>query len=78
MNITVQLFGSLRKFINDPEKDRWVGTMPEGATIGSLIDSIGFPKDRVRLVLVNDKLAQLDTILTDSDEVSILTLLGGG
>lgn len=78
MQITAQLFGDLRKYINDPEKKRWVGNIPEGATIESLMDTIGFPKDKVRLVLVNDKLAHLETTLSDLDEVSFLTLLGGG
>jgi molybdopterin converting factor small subunit len=78
MQITAQLFGDLRKYINDPEKKRWVGTIPEEATIESLMDIIGLPKGKVRLVLVNDKLANLETTLSDFDEVSFLTLLGGG
>lgn len=78
MHITAQLFGDFRKYINDPDKNRWVGNIPEGATIEALMNSIGFPKDKVRLVLVNDKLAQLETVLSDLDEVSFLTLLGGG
>jgi molybdopterin converting factor small subunit len=78
MQITAQLFGDLRRYINDPEKKQWVGMIPKGATVESLMTTIGFPKDKVRLVLVNDKLAHLETTLSDLDEVSFLTLLGGG
>ena len=78
MQITAQLFGDLKKYVNNPEKKQWAGTVPEGTTIESLMDTIGFPKDKVRLILVNDKLAHLETTLADLDEVSFLTLLGGG
>jgi molybdopterin converting factor small subunit len=78
MQITAQLFGELKKYSNSPGEKSWAGSLPEGSTITSLMDAIGFPGERVRLVLVNDRLAGLETVLEDSDEVSFLTLLGGG
>ncbi len=78
MQITAQLFGELKKYGNSPEKKMWAGTLPEGSTIATLMDAIGFPRERVRLVLVNDRLAKPETVLSNLDEVSFLTLLGGG
>jgi sulfur carrier protein ThiS len=78
MQITAQLFGELKKYSNSPGEKSWAGMLPEGSTVASLMDAIGFPRERVRLVLVNDRLAKPETVLSEFDEVSFLTLLGGG
>ena len=43
----------------------------EGETVKSLINKLEFPKDEIKLIFVNGKTVDFDTVLKDGDRVGL-------
>lgn len=43
----------------------------EGAKVKSLIDKLGFRQDEIKLIFVNGKIVDFDTVLKDGDRVGL-------
>ena len=79
MKITVRLYGTLGNHIPgfDPLKELPL-EIPEGATVGDLIDRLAIPREKVGIVSVDGSLAKASRPLAESNRVRIYRPLAGG
>ena len=81
MKINVKLFAALREEL---DKREFIHELPQGATLGSLVEQLGaqYPVVRTHLpslhFAVNHKYTTLETVLQEGDEVAFLPPVGGG
>jgi len=52
--------------------------LPDGATIGELVNHLQLPADHVKIVFVNSIVRDKDHPLANGDEVGIFPQVGGG
>jgi len=81
--ITVQakLFATLRHLAGPPALgigQPFPVELPEGATIGDLINRLGLPPEQVKIVFVNGLVRTPEHVLADGDELGIFPPVGGG
>jgi len=74
MIITVKLFASFRpgRFVVEERP------YPEGTTIAHVVAGLGLPERELGILLVDGRLAELDTPLAEGVVLSLFPLLGGG
>ncbi len=74
--VTVNLYAGLRTFIDDkPSVD--VEVEP-GITIAQVIDRLGVPAEKTRIIFCNNRAADLDDPIEAGDQLSIFPAIGGG
>ena len=77
MRVQVKLFAGLRKLA--PEgKSPFPLELPDGATVGDLLKTLGVPEDKPKILLVNGRHAGNEQGLSEGDEVSIFPPVAGG
>jgi sulfur carrier protein ThiS len=71
----MRLYASLQKWKLNPgasiELDR-------AKTVRELLLDSNIPEQEVAIIMINGKRRQLETILSEGDEVSLFPLIGGG
>lgn len=77
MMVNVQLLGYLVKY-SPAGKEIFTQELDPEATIGRLLEKIGFPPDMEKMALVNGHQANEATRLADGDEVFIFAPAAGG
>ncbi|HEY8837893.1 MAG TPA: MoaD/ThiS family protein [Dehalococcoidia bacterium] len=78
MTVTLKLFGDLRKYSGRNAPDKTTVTLAEGATISDLARQLGMTADDEIIAGVNGEQAQNDTVLTDGDEILLVSPMEGG
>jgi molybdopterin converting factor small subunit len=80
MQIEVKLFANLRKKLPPGASGSKAQlTLPDGATITTLIQHLDIPPDLAQMVLVNgEQTREFDRPLTSGDTVSIFPPVAGG
>ena len=80
MKIELRLFASLSQYRSRESDSKLLQTMeiPEGSTIGSLIEFLGIPPDTVKIVFINGIHAHVDDIIREGDRVGIFPPIAGG
>ena len=80
MKIELRLFASLSCYRSAESVSKLVQTIeiPEGGTIGSLIEFLGIPPDIVKIVFINGVHAHDDDALHEGDRVGIFPPIAGG
>ena len=53
-------------------------TIKDGATVLDLVRELGIPEKQVRIIAVNGKQSELDTVLSEGDTVFIFPPAAGG
>jgi molybdopterin converting factor small subunit len=80
MNITVNIYAYLRYYLPASQKStlekEW--NMPEGATVGHVLEKLRLPKEIRVTVLVNNNSVDLKAVLKDGDILHILPQMVGG
>lgn len=79
IRVKVKLFATLRRYY--PELGVGEGIdleLPEGATVGQLVQRLGLPSDHVRVVFVNGIARDDSHPLADGDEIGVFPPVGGG
>jgi molybdopterin converting factor small subunit len=74
MKIKTRLFATLRNN-RGKEVDVEVG---DGATVRDILDVLSINREDVALLLVNGRDGSIDTVLTETDYVSLFPPVGGG
>jgi molybdopterin converting factor small subunit len=79
MQVKVALFAHLSSFQPDGEAGRKprVFDLPEGTTVGAVIESLGLP-DEPRVLFVNGRHAEESTSLVEGDRLAIFPPVAGG
>ena len=78
MQVRVQLYGTLRRFSQPDTPGCWTGELPEGSTVGDLLEHLGIEPREVAAAAVDGKVRPLDTTLPSGAEVVLVTPIGGG
>jgi len=79
ISVRVKLFATLRRYY----PDLGIGAampveLPNGATIGQLIESLRLPAKEIKVVFVNGIVRGDEYALNDGDEVGVFPPVGGG
>ena len=79
MPITVKLSSSLRPFVNsyDPHQGLILEFKP-GQTVAQLIQHLGLPKEKVKIIMINGISAPPERTLQDADRLGLFPAVGGG
>jgi len=79
ITIRVKLFATLRRHYPDLGLGEAMPVeLPEGATIGQLIEHLHLPADEVKVTFVNGVVRGEEYTLSDGDEVGVFPPVGGG
>ncbi len=78
--IEVKIFSSLLHYIPDSEwrLDRYRWEVPEGATVGQVLEMLSLPEEEARVVLINGRSAKKDSILQENDVLHVFPPMCGG
>jgi sulfur carrier protein ThiS len=88
MRIQAKLFATLTKLVPDRIRDCYPQSaragsrmdieLPEGSTLADLVDHLGLPQEKVRVIFVNGLVRPRDYVLAPQDDVGIFPPIGGG
>ena len=74
--VTVNLYAGLREFIDGaPSIDL---ELDSGTTIGQVMQRLGVPVEKTRIIFLNNRAAQPATPIEPGDQLSIFPAIGGG
>jgi molybdopterin synthase sulfur carrier subunit len=73
--IEIRLYASLQNRKSNPVASR---ELTGAKTVRELLLDIDIPEQEVAVIMINGKRRQLETTLSDGDEVSLFPLMGGG
>ncbi len=80
MLITVNIYAHLRYYLPEPEKSikekEW--EVPDGATVGFVLEKLKLPKEIRITVLVNNNSVNQKAVLQEGDIVHLLPQMVGG
>jgi sulfur carrier protein ThiS len=79
LHVRLLLFGQYARYLPDGgEGGAALLEAPSGATVMSLLDSVGLPASDRRYITINGGRVKDDVALEDGDEVRVIVPLGGG
>jgi len=73
--ITIKLFATLKKYL--PASDEHYPINP-GVSVGELLDELQIPISMAKLIFINGKQGDSDTVLKHGDRIGIFPPVGGG
>lgn len=73
--ISLRLFASLAQRMPD-RPDRYA--VSPGTTIGEVLSALGISEDEAKLIFINNKRADLSSIIEDGDRIGVFPPVGGG
>ncbi len=80
MVVEIKVFASLRHHIPASkmrlEDNKW--DIPEGTSVGEVLDILKIPKEEAKIVLINGRSAKMETILKEEDVLHIFPPMCGG
>jgi molybdopterin converting factor small subunit len=77
MKVKAKFFGDLKAF-SPGNQDMAETDLPEGATVGEMVDAFGMNRGELWRASVSKQLVELDHPLKDGDEVLLFPPIGGG
>jgi sulfur-carrier protein len=79
ITVNVRLFGPLRQAYPDVDLGEPMAVeLPEGSTIGRLVEQLLLPADQVKVVFVNHTIREDSYELQEGDRVAVFPPVGGG
>ncbi|HEX9013091.1 MAG TPA: MoaD/ThiS family protein [Anaerolineaceae bacterium] len=76
--ITVKLFGTLRRLSLKDTPGFWKGEIPAGTRIDGLIKLLGTREEEVAAAAINGVVVGIETEIPDGAVVTLVTPVGGG
>jgi molybdopterin converting factor small subunit len=77
--VTVSLRATLRKFRPDTaDADTFRVDLPDGCTVGEMIDQLAIPRKYAKLIFVNHVQLAMDDPLVDGSRVELFPPIAGG
>ena len=74
--VKVNLYATLRSFVGGAPSVE-VDVEP-GQTVEQMLDQLGVPAEKTRILFVNNRAATLSQALKDGDRVGVFPAIGGG
>jgi molybdopterin converting factor small subunit len=79
MQVRVKLYATLTRYLSNTGPGIPVEVeIPDGATVGDLVNALKLPREEVKLFFVKGRARSIDWPLEPGDEVGIFPLIGGG
>ncbi|MEW6262909.1 MAG: MoaD/ThiS family protein [Thermodesulfobacteriota bacterium] len=79
MTVKVKLSSVLRGLVQGYQPDNGLDyDLEPGRTVAQLLESLGIPAKKVKIIMVNGHHASLDQALSDGDRVGLFPPVGGG
>jgi molybdopterin synthase sulfur carrier subunit len=75
ISIDLKFFATLKKF-SPPASDAYV--VEAGTSVRTLVQQLGIPEIKAKLIFINNLKATLDSVLKDGDRLGIFPPVGGG
>jgi len=75
VKVRVKIIGSLMYVVGFSEKDVEI---PEGTTVDKLMDLVGIPRERPKIITRNGWAIVPDEVLVDGDHIVIAPVYSGG
>lgn len=76
ITVHVKCFSTLVKADACDYKGSTAHELPEGATIHDLIEKLSLPLEAIKIIFVNNREAETDTVLRDGDQVAMSPVTG--
>ena len=79
IEVEVVVFATLRKYMPDLKlgESRFI-MIPQGTDMASLRDILNLPKDEVKIVMRNNRHAELVDLANDGDRIAFIPAVAGG
>lgn len=78
MNVTIKLYGTLRRFSDPATPGVWQGEIPAASTLRQLVDLLGAPEEEVAAAAINGETLPLDAVIPENATVMLVTNVNGG
>jgi len=79
LQVELKVFATLRKYLPDHPLDQSVTvTVEPHTTVSQLLEKTGVPLDKVKIIMVNNRHADLDQRLVEGDRVAAFPPVAGG
>ncbi len=79
MKVTARVYATLRRYLPEETAHNPMELeLPDGTTVGELLNHLGLPQDAVKVVFVNGRHAEFEQVLADGDRVGIFPPVAGG
>ncbi len=79
MRVRVKIYATLGRHIPDVAPGiPFEVELPDGATVGDLVNRLNLPREEVKVAFVNGRARPIDWRLQANDEVGIFPPVGGG
>ena len=78
MNISVNLYATLRQYAPDGRSRHFELSIPAKATAGNVFDILGIPENVDTVLLVNGRHADRNTHLSARDSITLYPTITGG
>lgn len=79
MTVKVRLYATLRRYMPSVELGKSVEIqVPDGATVGVLLDVLSIPRDEMRTCYVAGLYRGIEHPLQEGDDVALFPPIGGG
>jgi molybdopterin synthase sulfur carrier subunit len=75
ISIDLKLFASLQNFTPQASD---VQVVEAGTSVRSLVQQLGIPEKKTKLIFINNIKVTLDSVLKDGDRLGIFPPVGGG
>ena len=76
IKVSVKCFSTLVKAAACDYKDSTIYDVPEGATIHDLIEKLSLPLEAIKIIFLNGREAETDTVLHNGDQVALSPVTG--
>ena len=77
MKVTVQLYATLRKY-GPPQEGAFPVDLVEGDRVARVLEILGISTDVEKVILVNGRPAEQDSVLGEGDKVVLFPPVAGG
>ena len=77
MKINLKCFSTLVNIDTCDYKNSTEYDLAEGQTVEDLVQFAGIPKEDVKIVFVNNRIVNFDTVLSGGDQVGLAPAVGG-
>ena len=77
MKVEIKLFAGFREYTPNT-RDRRYTDVPDGSTVGDIINSLGIPEEKKKIIFINGVHGTVDSVLQEKDRLAIFPPVAGG
>ena len=77
MKVHLKCFATLAEGDVCDFRDSAQNEITDGETVNAFVERLGLPKEDIKIIFVNNKVAGFDTVLKDGDQVALSPPVGG-